>query len=676
MSSMGWAARFLPITLLCWAPASAQAPTGQFAGHNEANLAAPSAAAPTAAVPAAVAVAAATDDINSSIAAWRRLRQSGNFSFTDYASLLIYNPDWPGEKKMRAAAEKAMHPGETPATVIAFFANKKPESGNGWARYTEALSASGRTADAVAAAKEAFASPDLSSTDEAYLLSRFTSNLTTADYDRRVDALLFAKDPTDAARIVPWTSAARRASFAARAAMLSHDSNAEALFRPVAGRTSQDAGLLMDRLRYLHDANNDYAARLLAAQPHQFTDRPADVERWFDMLLLLGGGAAGDHEWTVAYNIARQLDDAFAPGADLTAQSYGVRDNYTSLAWLAGRVALDRLNRPSGALAMFARYARGGKSLQVVTKGEYWAGRAALAAGNAAQADTYLQAAANYPELFYGQLALERLGRSVPPPAPTPVLAPTDPERAAFLNNRLVRATRSMFYYGRADEQTQFVQALATSLSNQKDRYLAAEMGRQLRRPELGVWVGRMARNNGDLFYFRDAYPTLASNAPVRAPWSLTHGITRQESSFDPSAISYAGARGMMQLMPGTASDWARKLGVGYDGNKLYTSDYNVMIGSAYFQHLLDVWNGSVPLAVASYNAGSGNVSKWIRAYGDPRTNQVDMIGWIEAIPFTETRGYVQRVIENTVVYDRLNPQPQTQTALHVSRYLGKSSPG
>ena len=238
MSSMGWAARFLPMALLCWGPASAQAPTGQFAGHSEAKLVAQAGAA--APVSGAAAVAAATDDINSSIAAWRRLRQGGNFSFTDYASFLIYNPDWPGDKKMRASAERAMRAGETPATVIAFFANKKPESGNGWARYTEALSVSGRTADAVAAAKEAFASPDLSSTDEAYLLSRFTSNLTTADYDRRVDALLFAKDASDAARLVPWTSAARRASFAARAAMLSRDPNAEALFRPVAGRSTAE----------------------------------------------------------------------------------------------------------------------------------------------------------------------------------------------------------------------------------------------------------------------------------------------------------------------------------------------------------------------------------------------------------------------------------------------------
>lgn len=654
MSSMRWVARLLPVLVLGVGPASAQVPAASYSAPAQAT----------------------TSDISYSVAQWRRLRQGGNLSFADYASFLIYNPDWPGESSMRAAAEKAMRPGENAATVLAFYRSDKPKSGAGWIRYAEALSSSGRTPEAIAAAKEAWASPDLTSTNAAYLLARFGGNLATADYDRRVDALLFAKDAQDAAQLIPWTSATRRASFSARVAMQNRDPNAETLFQAVASRTNVDAGLLMDRLRYLEAGNNDYAARLLAAQPHQFSELPADPDRWFDMLLTLANGAAGDREWRVAFNIARQLDDAFPVGTDLTDQPYGVRDKYTSLAWLAGRTALDRLNSPQGAVAMFARYARGGKSLQVVSKGEYWAGRAALAAGNVAQANTYLAAAANYPDLFYGQLALERLGRSVPAPPELPQIAATDPSRTAFANDRLARATRLMLYQGNAEEQLLFIRSLSDSLKNTQQRILATDMARSLARKDLAVWIAREARNNGDLFYYRDGYPTLASNISLRSPWALTHGITRQESSFDRNALSYAGARGMMQLMPGTAADWARKIGVGYDGTRLYDPNYNVMIGSAYFQHLLDVWNGSVPLAVASYNAGIGNVSKWIRAYGDPRTGQVDMVGWIEAIPFSETRGYVQRVIENTVVYDSIRGGTAQQSAMHVSRYLGKSQPG
>ena len=248
------------------------------------------------------------------------------------------------------------------------------------------------------------------------ILSRFGAYLTPADHDNRVDALLFNKDPADAARLLAWTSTDQRAAFAARIAMQQSSPDAETRYRAAAHRIAADSGLLMDRLRYLRDGGNEQAARQLAAQPHQFTEKPADPERWYEMLLLLANGAVEDRQWNYAYNIARQLDDTFKPGAQVADQAYGVRDNYTSLAWLAGRVALDRLRNADDAIAMFYRYAYGGKSLQVATKGFYWAGRAALAAGRPADASAYFQRASLYPELFYGQLALERLGRPVPAP--------------------------------------------------------------------------------------------------------------------------------------------------------------------------------------------------------------------------------------------------------------------
>ena len=191
------------------------------------------------------------------------------------------------------------------------------------------------------------------------------------------------------------------------------------------------------------------------------------------------------------------------------------------------------------------------------------------------------------------------------------------------------------------------------------------------------MWTARSARNAGSAFYTRAGFPTHASSVPSGRIWSLVHGITRQESSFDRTAVSHAGARGMMQLMPGTAREQAGKMGYGYDGGRL-TSDpaYNVMLGSAYFQRLVNQWDGSYPLAVASYNAGAGNVRKWIRAYGDPRAPGGDIVGWIERIPFEETRGYVQRVLENSVVYDRLNPTLSAPRPVHLSTYLGKSRPG
>jgi len=659
MSSMWRAAAFLPI-LLGIAP-STSASYGQPAtpyayGQN----------------------AYAQPTVSASIGDWRRLRQSSGYSFADYARFLILNPGWPAEATMRGWAEKAMRPGENAATVIAFFANQQPMTANGFARLADAYAATGRSGEALAAAKAAWGCADLSGSDEQAIYARYGGSFTTADNDRRVDALLFAKDAADAQRFLASTSPQRRPAFAARIAMQTNSPSVDALYQPVMGSVTTDAGLMMDRARYLRAKGYEQAAQQLVARPHSFVYQPADVERFYDLLLALANDAAQDRNWSTAFAITSHLSDALPPGTDIASQSIDVRDSYTSLVWLGGNIALDRMARPSSAVAMFYNYARGGKSLQVQTKGYYWAGRAALAAGDAQQANSYFAQAAAYPELFYGQLALERLGRTVQAPNQVlPQFTTPAPQRMAFNSRRLVQAVRIMSSAGTAEERGLFVQALARSLDNDTDRGLAIEMASQIGRPDLPVWVARMARVKGSMYYVRQAYPSLSSASLSPTIWSLAHGIARQESSFDPYAVSHAGAYGMMQLMPGTAREQAAKLSVGYDSTRLSTdSSYNVMLGSAYFQRLLDNWGGSVPLAVASYNAGSGNVRKWIGTYGDPRTGQVDMLKWIEAIPYSETKAYVQRVIENSVVYDSLRPQPTQQSALQVSRYLGKSQPG
>ena len=622
----------------------------------------------------APAPAASNYSVTYAIADWRRLRQSNGYSFADYARFLIANPDWPEESKLRLWAERAMRSGENNATVLAFFAKDPPTTGNGFTRLADALAASGRSGEALAAARSAWGEADLSSDNEQAIWSRYGAGFTAADHDRRVDSLLFAKKPDDAARFYSYTTPARRAAFAARIAMLRESADAEALYQPVMSQVTTDAGLMMDRARYLRARNYQQAARDLAARQHNFTYQPADPERFYDMLLLLANDAAQNRQWETAFNIARHLSDALPPGTDISQQPIAIRDDYTSLTWLAGSIALDRLNRPQSAVWMYDAYARGGRSLQVQTKGYYWAGRASLAAGQLQQANAYFARAAAYPELFYGQLALERLGRSVAAPnASVAAYAATPAQRSAFNANRLVQAVRLIQQQGSATERSQFARALGESLDNDAERGLAVEFGQQLGRQDIPVWVARSARIKGSMFYVRQGYPTISASVSPGL-WSLANGITRQESSFDPYAVSHAGARGMMQLMTGTAREQAGKMGVGYDGGRL-TSDpnYNVMLGSAYFQRMLNLWDGNVPLAVASYNAGYGNVRKWVNAYGDPR-GQVDTLKWIEAIPYVETKAYVQRVIENSVVYDSLRGVRQQQ-AVHVSHYLGKDRP-
>jgi len=611
------------------------------------------------------------------LAQWNVLRQSDRLPFSSYAAFLTRYRGWPGEAGLRKSAERAIDSTAAPADVIAYFRQLPPVTAVGNARNAFALYAVGQVDAARTEARAAWRGGVLPQADEIRLLGLFGSFLTTDDHDQRMEILLAGKDLDSARRTLMYTSPARRAIFDARIALQGKAPDAATRLAQLGAYGSGDAGLLMDRANWLRNTGQSFAARALLAQPHALSTRPADPERWFETLLAVARGAAADNQWTIAYQIASQVDDAYPAGTDVSLRSMGERDDYTSLTWLAGTTALQRLARPGDAVGMFVRYARGGRSSQVSSKGYYWAGRAAQASGQPAQATAYFTQAAVFPELFYGQLSLERIGRPVPiPPALESLPAPSPAQRAEFQRRDVIEAMRLLGQYGRWDDQTLFIRSLSDQLSQHSDRILATELARQIGRPDLRVWLARSARNAGSPFYTREAYPQVAIPPTQRGYWALAHGIIRQESSFDTAAVSSAGARGMMQLMLPTARHIAGKISMPYDQARLTRDpEYNIMLGSSYFAELMERWGGYAPLAIASYNAGAGNVNKWIAANGDPRMPGGDIVRWIEDIPFSETRGYVQRVLENAVVYDTLNPsQPGFASTTRLSYYLGKSS--
>ena len=613
--------------------------------------------------------------IETSLARWNSLRQSDNNPFSSYASFLTSHRGWPGEAAMRRNAERAITDASSPSEVLSYFRLLPPTSNTGHAKLAFAWLASGQPDEARNAARRAWTGGSLSQADEGRLLSLFGAAFTPQDHDTRLDALLFEGATQSAQRMIGFASPARRAAFEARLALQTRAPDAAARVAGLAGFEG-DAGLINDRANYLRNSGQSLAARQLLANA-RITTRPANPETWFETLLTNARGAANDGQWSTAYGIASRIDDAYPPGTDVSERSYAERDAYTSLAWLGGSAALNKLARPADAARMFERYGRAAKSPQTRAKGFYWAARANHMAGQTAVSSGFLEQAAASPDQFYGQLALERLGRRVAAPSAPNVLV-TAADRSAFASRSLVQALRALGSLGRWTDQSLFVRALAESLENDRDRVLAAELGGSIGRPDLGVWVAREARNDGATFYAPPAFPELQLPAAYSHNWALAHGITRQESSFDRAATSHVGARGMMQLMPGTAREQAGKLGMSYDLGRL-TSDpaYNVMLGSSYFQRLLNQWGGSVPLAIASYNAGSGNVAKWIRLNGDPRAG-ADIVRWVEDIPFSETRNYVQRVLENAVVYDAIRSERAGGAAAgnRLSYYLGKSGPG
>ncbi len=620
----------------------------------------------------------AAPSLASTLATWRALQQTDSLPFDSYAGFLLAHPGWPGEAANRRAAERQAGLGSgSPGSVAAFFRRYPPLTAAGGVAYARALAASGRATEANEAARTAWRRGTLSSTEESTVLTQFAGALSPTDHDVRLDMLLWQGNTGQAQRLLPLVSPARRPLFEARIAFRTRAPNASDLAATTDAIGARDAGYVADKATWLRNMGASPSARSWLARTRDGMTRPGDVEEFYEVLLTNARAAASDRQWQTAYDIARQVDDALPAGADVSKMPYGERDDYTSLVWLAGTTAMRELRRPADAMTMFDRYGRGSQAPQTRAKGFYWAGRAAEAAGRSADRDAFLQRAAGYRDQYYGQLAIERLGRRLvaPPPAPRPAIDPAT--RAAFYAREVVQAAQFLGSIGDWQDQTAFVKQIAQDAQSDVDHHLADELADRMGRPDLAVLVGRSAMQNGLTEYSANAFPTVSVPSGHESHWTMIHAIARQESQFDRAAISHAGARGLMQLMPGTAREQAGKLGLSYDAGALTRdTSYNIQLGSGYFQRIYGIY-GSYPLAIAAYNAGPGNVNKWLRANGDPRTGGVDWVDWVEAIPYLETRNYVQRVLENAVVYDLMNPgRARSRGPANLSWYLGQRRPG
>ena len=622
-----------------------------------------------------------TNSVGDAVLEWRRLTASNIASFDQLSRFLMANRDWPDAEKLRVRAEKAIAlDSYDPQRTLAFFQAYPPRTPSGDLRLALALNATGRRDEANAAARRAWTGGIIDDMEVSRALGFFSGAFSPADHDARMDRLLWTGSTIAAGRQLSYTSPEKRAIFAARLAMRSGavdaalQSAAVESANPALLRT--DAGYITDKATWLRKGGRVGEARALLAAPRALAKAPTDTEEWLETLLTnaRAADAAGDKQ--TAFNIAKQIDDSFAPGVVIREAPLSVRDDYTSLAWLAGQLAFKDLRRPAEAVRLYRAYGEAARSAQTRTKGFYWAGRAALAAGDRDTANRYFADAAEHYDQFYGQLSLERLNRPQPRPKPEPTIQVSSDQKRAFEDDRLVRAARALGEIGAWREQSQFLRALAQRASSPADHVLAGQLASSIGRPDLGVMIGRSAQANSLDAVEVSGFPTVRVPSGHESNWTFIHAITRQESQFDRQAISHAGARGMMQLMPGTAREVAGKLGLAYDAGSLTAdTNYNMTLGSTYFQQMLSYFGGSYPLAVAAYNAGPGNVNKWLRANGDPRGGGIDIVDWIEAIPIFETRNYVQRVLENAVVYDTLRDGRSLPQA-PLSFYLGKRTPG
>lgn len=596
-------------------------------------------------------VAQQSGRMDQAIDRWEYLRGQQNLSFSEYAGFILTYPGFPQQDTLQLRAEKALDSeAVSPEALVSFFDRNPPISNGAKARYALALANMNR-GNAFKIAREAWRNGTMSGPAEAYMQGLFGARFTPEDHDARMDALLWQGNTEAATRQIINVSPAARSTMMARLALL-QGRTPEQSGLTVPTDAKSDAGYVYNLVRHYRTSGQlPMAVNTLAYRP-QFTAPAFDPEDFIGEALAIAKSAGSEP----ATRIATNIDDLFAPGADISQMAYRLRDDYTSLMWLGGTSSMWNLGDGTRAAPLFYRYGAAAQTPQTRSKGFYWAGLASERAGNAADANRYFEMAAEYPDRFYGQLALGELDRPVPNFSKAGVALPSPEQRAEFESKPLVAAVREVARDAPWSTGIQFYREIAQQADTPEEHALVAELARQIGRRDLAVNVAEAAGADGLDSFVVQGFPTL--QLPAGANFALVHAIARQESQFAQNAISHAGARGLMQLMPATAREEAGRAGMNYMTSSLIDdASYNIRLGSNHIDRLVSYYDGSYPLAFAAYNAGPGNVNKWLRANGDPRNGSISWVEWIEKIPFFETKNYVQRVIENAAVYEQLYPE-------------------
>ncbi len=541
---------------------------------------------------------------------------------------LAQHLDWPDRALLLRRRDEAIAADPDDATVLEACRARVPAGAPALLRCAEAARAAGRGAEAAGDARLAW--PGLAPDAAASFLAQWGPVLRPDDDWRRFDRLAWANDPS-AGTLLPRLDAAHASLARARLALRATAPGALDLAAAVPPALSNDPALILERARYLRRTGAlDAAAALWTRQTAERAASP-------------GHRAAF---WTERDALARALLDAGQVPAALAVATDpdALAEQRADSLFLSGWIALRFAHDPKTARARFGQLADEAETVLTASRAHYWLGRAADAAGDHAAAEAAWRHAATYPVAFYGQLAADALGEPLSPghdPSPGPA------ETRAFASGEMARAARLLCAWGDPKRARDFLLYAAAAAQGPSGFALVAGLARALGLTDVQVSVARLAGRHGVMLPdlgWPTPYPPPAGDVPG----PLAIGLVRQESSFDPVIVSHAGAVGLMQLLPATAADLAHLRR--HATPDLFDPAVNLRLGTEFLGELLNRFGGSVPLALAAYDAGPHRASLWRDAYGDPVPREA-AIDWIERLPYAETRSYVQRVIENATLY-------------------------
>lgn len=559
----------------------------------------------------------------------------------DIADAAKMLPNWPGMIALRKNSERALYrENPAPEIVVQAFGGSQPQTAEGVVILARSYVSQGNVQAARSVLSPFWRTEKLQARDEAAIIQEFGTLIPAADHRFRMERMFYADRVNSALRVAGLAGARQLAdawAAADKGDKNAGDKNAARLLKAVPA-AQRSAGYLFAQAQYLRKQQkfSDAAAMVMKAP----SDRSAliDPDAWWAERRVLSRELVDQGDMKTAYRIvAAHAGETAANAADAE--------------FHAGWYALRGLNDPATAAKHFERIAGLAQGPISLSRAYYWLGRAA-AAGGPGSARDYFSRAAGYGTTFYGQLAGERVGRQVlniahPQPSAT--------DHRNFSSREAVSAIRRLQQAGYQRYADTLYRDLAGQLSSPGELALLAAMAEKQGNHFLALKVGKIAGARGiDVGALSHPLGVIPETANISGSGkALAYAIARQESEFNIGAVSSAGARGLLQLMPATARQLADKAGMTFSQARLTTdAGYNATLGAAFLGEQLGRFDGSYVLTFAGYNAGPGRAAQWVARYGDPRGKDIDaVVDWIERIPYTETRSYVQRVMENYEVY-------------------------
>ena len=578
------------------------------------------------------------DPLARKLVEWAILRgdSSTSIDFSRYVAFINENPSWPSIGLLRRRAEATLWQERLdPAVVRGYFSKTHPLSAKGRFALGRALLLQGDRAGAQSQVRAAWRNENLSSELEGQALDVFRDLISNADHKARMDMRLYVEDTEDGLRAANRIGGTALVIAKARVAVIKKSSKAKALLDAVPADARRDMGYIFSHVQFLRRSDKIVeAAKLILSVPHDH-GQMIDADQWWIERRIIIRKLLDSGDPKTAYRIARE---AALPSRE----NYRVDSQFT-----AGWIALRFLKDPTTALAHFSKIGHGIDNPIALARAGYWQGRAAEALGRKDEARKHYEAAARYSTAYYGQIARARLGHKDIAIRPPPPQAPTRLEVA--------RAIELLY----AMDERDLVAGLAADLGERSSDAAGlaslAEVMALHKDARAMLLLGKAALGRG-MPFDHYAFPTIGLPdyrpiGPALEP-AVAYAIARQESTFNQRTVSSAKAMGLMQVTPAAGKYIARKFKAHFDERKLLSdSVYNVQFGAAELGDLIEDYRGSYILTFVGYNAGRGRVKEWIAKRGDPRDPKVDPIDWVEQIPFSETRNYVQRVLENLQVY-------------------------